>query len=104
MSSRKLCKKMKVWLRDLSCCSETLQRTVNLGGCMARINGSMAGIKHEYYKRLHMHGCFKVLLAIFDPNLCCVAVLVVDWMAKWCRKCIYLKPKLERLFNAEFPE
>lgn len=23
--------------------------------------------------------------------------LVVDWMARWCRKCIYLKPKLEKL-------
>lgn len=23
--------------------------------------------------------------------------LVVDWMALWCRKCIYLKPKLEKL-------
>ncbi|GFP91657.1 thioredoxin-like 3-1 chloroplastic [Phtheirospermum japonicum] len=23
--------------------------------------------------------------------------VVVDWMASWCRKCIYLKPKLEKL-------
>lgn len=23
--------------------------------------------------------------------------IVIDWMAKWCRKCIALKPKLERL-------
>lgn len=23
--------------------------------------------------------------------------IVVDWMARWCRKCIYLKPKLEKL-------
>lgn len=23
--------------------------------------------------------------------------IVVDWMAAWCRKCIYLKPKLEKL-------
>lgn len=27
--------------------------------------------------------------------------IVVDWMAAWCRKCIYLKPKLEKL-AAEF--
>ncbi|KAK6149235.1 hypothetical protein DH2020_016760 [Rehmannia glutinosa] len=27
--------------------------------------------------------------------------LVVDWMAAWCRKCIFLKPKLEKL-AAEF--
>ncbi|KAF2307760.1 hypothetical protein GH714_031513 [Hevea brasiliensis] len=23
--------------------------------------------------------------------------ILVDWMAAWCRKCIYLKPKLEKL-------
>lgn len=23
--------------------------------------------------------------------------ILVDWMAEWCRKCIYLKPKLEKL-------
>ncbi|KAH7415938.1 hypothetical protein KP509_14G067600 [Ceratopteris richardii] len=23
--------------------------------------------------------------------------IIVDWMAQWCRKCIYLKPKLEKL-------
>eukprot|EP01018_Ginkgo_biloba_P006213 Gb_10427 [translate_table: standard] len=27
--------------------------------------------------------------------------VVIDWMATWCRKCIYLKPKLEKL-AAEF--
>lgn len=32
-----------------------------------------------------------------------VAVVVVDWMAKWCRKCIYLKPKLAKMLNEEFP-
>ncbi|CAK0742376.1 hypothetical protein CVIRNUC_001392 [Coccomyxa viridis] len=30
-------------------------------------------------------------------------IVVVDWMAKWCRKCIYLKPKLQKLFQEEFP-
>lgn len=29
-------------------------------------------------------------------------VVVVDWMAKWCRKCIYLRPKLERFMEEEF--
>jgi len=29
--------------------------------------------------------------------------IIVDWMAKWCRKCIYLKPKLEKMINEEFP-
>ncbi|URE44688.1 hypothetical protein MUK42_04976 [Musa troglodytarum] len=24
-------------------------------------------------------------------------VIIIDWMAAWCRKCIYLKPKLEKL-------
>ncbi|KAJ8900106.1 hypothetical protein K2173_024222 [Erythroxylum novogranatense] len=23
--------------------------------------------------------------------------ILIDWMASWCRKCIYLKPKLEKL-------
>ncbi|KAL9233033.1 hypothetical protein vseg_008076 [Gypsophila vaccaria] len=27
--------------------------------------------------------------------------ILIDWMANWCRKCIYLKPKLEKL-AAEF--
>ncbi|XP_044947863.1 thioredoxin-like 3-1, chloroplastic [Hordeum vulgare subsp. vulgare] len=26
----------------------------------------------------------------------------VDWMASWCRKCIYLKPKMEKIAG-EFP-
>jgi thiol-disulfide isomerase/thioredoxin len=32
-----------------------------------------------------------------------LAVLVVDFMARWCRKCIYLKPKLERMLGEDFP-
>ncbi|KAK6941942.1 Thioredoxin domain [Dillenia turbinata] len=27
--------------------------------------------------------------------------ILIDWMANWCRKCIYLKPKLEKL-GAEY--
>ncbi|KAI3995557.1 hypothetical protein MKX01_023302 [Papaver californicum] len=27
--------------------------------------------------------------------------VIIDWMANWCRKCIYLKPKLEKL-SAEY--
>uniref|UniRef100_A0A803QND4 Thioredoxin domain-containing protein n=3 Tax=Cannabis sativa TaxID=3483 RepID=A0A803QND4_CANSA len=27
--------------------------------------------------------------------------ILIDWMASWCRKCIYLKPKLEKL-GAEY--
>ncbi|KAL7216671.1 hypothetical protein ACSBR1_028580 [Camellia fascicularis] len=23
--------------------------------------------------------------------------VIIDWMASWCRKCIYLKPKLEKM-------
>ncbi|WCJ34036.1 Thioredoxin-like 3-1 chloroplastic [Euphorbia peplus] len=29
------------------------------------------------------------------------SVVLIDWMASWCRKCIFLKPKLEKL-AAEF--
>ncbi|KAE8790744.1 thioredoxin-like 3-1, chloroplastic [Hordeum vulgare] len=28
--------------------------------------------------------------------------IIIDWMASWCRKCIYLKPKLENIAG-EFP-
>ncbi|VAI49812.1 unnamed protein product [Triticum turgidum subsp. durum] len=28
--------------------------------------------------------------------------IIIDWMASWCRKCIYLKPKLEKIAG-EFP-
>ncbi|KAL3131852.1 hypothetical protein ABBQ38_007565 [Trebouxia sp. C0009 RCD-2024] len=31
-------------------------------------------------------------------------VIVVDWMAKWCRKCIYLKPKIQKMMEEEFPD
>ncbi|KAL0042313.1 hypothetical protein WJX77_008938 [Trebouxia sp. C0004] len=31
-------------------------------------------------------------------------VLVVDWMARWCRKCIYLKPKIQKMMEEEFPD
>ena len=30
-------------------------------------------------------------------------LLVLDWMAQWCRKCKYIKPKLEKLMSEEFP-
>eukprot|EP01018_Ginkgo_biloba_P032468 Gb_28814 [translate_table: standard] len=29
--------------------------------------------------------------------------VVIDWMATWCRKCIYLKPKLEKLAAEFYP-
>lgn len=29
--------------------------------------------------------------------------VIIDWMAKWCRKCIYLKPKLEKLAAEFYP-
>ncbi|KAI5021862.1 hypothetical protein ZWY2020_058592 [Hordeum vulgare] len=28
--------------------------------------------------------------------------IIIDWMASWCRKCIYLKPKMEKIAG-EFP-
>ena len=42
-------------------------------------------------------------MAATDMNMCVLAVVVVDWMAKWCRKCIYLKPKLEKMLREDFP-
>jgi thiol-disulfide isomerase/thioredoxin len=30
-------------------------------------------------------------------------LVLVEWMAQWCRKCIYLKPKIEKLVH-EFPD
>ncbi|CAI9091144.1 OLC1v1026088C1 [Oldenlandia corymbosa var. corymbosa] len=29
--------------------------------------------------------------------------IIIVWMASWCRKCIYLKPKLEKLAAEYFP-
>ncbi|GAB4854975.1 Thioredoxin-like 3-2, chloroplastic [Ancistrocladus abbreviatus] len=29
--------------------------------------------------------------------------LIIVWMASWCRKCIYLKPKLEKLAASYYP-
>ncbi|KAK4851931.1 hypothetical protein QYF36_019554 [Acer negundo] len=29
--------------------------------------------------------------------------LIIDWTASWCRKCIYLKPKLEKLAANYYP-
>ncbi|CAM6040354.1 unnamed protein product [Sphagnum compactum] len=37
----------------------------------------------------------------FDQLLDSGRPIVIEWMAAWCRKCIYLKPKLEKL-AAEF--
>lgn len=28
--------------------------------------------------------------------------VLVEWMAQWCRKCIYLKPKIEKIVT-EYP-
>ncbi|KAK9788297.1 hypothetical protein WJX73_004704 [Symbiochloris irregularis] len=39
----------------------------------------------------------------FDENVGQQSVVVVDWMARWCRKCIYLKPKLTKMLKEEFP-
>ncbi|XP_077230744.1 thioredoxin-like 3-1, chloroplastic [Tasmannia lanceolata] len=30
--------------------------------------------------------------------------VIIDWMAAWCRKCIYLKPKLEKLAAEYHPK
>uniref|UniRef100_A0A0C9S801 TSA: Wollemia nobilis Ref_Wollemi_Transcript_7075_640 transcribed RNA sequence n=1 Tax=Wollemia nobilis TaxID=56998 RepID=A0A0C9S801_9CONI len=30
--------------------------------------------------------------------------IIIDWMANWCRKCIYLKPKLEKLAAEFYPK
>ncbi|KAI5058039.1 hypothetical protein GOP47_0026209 [Adiantum capillus-veneris] len=30
--------------------------------------------------------------------------IIIDWMAAWCRKCIYLKPKLEKLASEFQPD
>ncbi|KAG0580626.1 hypothetical protein KC19_4G187900 [Ceratodon purpureus] len=35
--------------------------------------------------------------AQFDEVLQSENPVIIDWMAAWCRKCIYLKPKLEKL-------
>ena len=50
------------------------------------------------------HTCARMHVPL-ESRLRCYrhAVLVVDFMARWCRKCIYLKPKLERMLGEDFP-
>eukprot|EP00252_Welwitschia_mirabilis_P002653 TRINITY_DN125_c0_g1_i1.p1 TRINITY_DN125_c0_g1~~TRINITY_DN125_c0_g1_i1.p1 ORF type:complete len:124 (+),score=12.46 TRINITY_DN125_c0_g1_i1:107-478(+) len=30
--------------------------------------------------------------------------VIIEWMAQWCRKCIYLRPKLEKLAAEFYPQ
>ena len=41
--------------------------------------------------------------AAFDAHLASAPVVVVDFMARWCRKCIYVKPRLVALMKDKFP-
>jgi thiol-disulfide isomerase/thioredoxin len=42
--------------------------------------------------------------AQFDEVLESDKPIIIDWMAAWCRKCIYLKPKLEKLSAEYYPD
>jgi thiol-disulfide isomerase/thioredoxin len=42
--------------------------------------------------------------AEFDSAIRSHELVIVDFMARWCRKCIYLKPKLERMLREDFPD
>lgn len=42
--------------------------------------------------------------AQFDEALESENPVIIDWMAAWCRKCIYLKPKLEKLAAEYHPD
>jgi len=42
--------------------------------------------------------------AQFDEVLESDKPVIIDWMATWCRKCIYLKPKLEKLAAEYYPD
>jgi thioredoxin 1 len=39
----------------------------------------------------------------FNEAIHAYDLVVVDFMARWCRKCIYLKPKLEKMLREDFP-
>ncbi|KAH8959328.1 hypothetical protein BDL97_06G073800 [Sphagnum fallax] len=57
----------------------------------------LPSIRAQLEKPLSMELTPITLEAQFDQILETGSPVVIDWMAKWCRKCIYLKPKLERL-------
>ncbi|XP_024370171.1 thioredoxin-like 3-1, chloroplastic isoform X2 [Physcomitrium patens] len=40
----------------------------------------------------------------FDEALESGNPIIIDWMATWCRKCVYLKPKLEKLAAEYHPD
>ena len=69
-------------------------------------------------KSCHFKECGSTVLSQFKALLCnnkdwrpllrkallaCAEAVIVDWMARWCRKCLYLKPKLEKMIHTEFP-
>ena len=40
----------------------------------------------------------------FDDAVASAEVVVVDFMARWCRKCIYVKPRIATLLKDTFPQ
>lgn len=40
----------------------------------------------------------------FDDVRASADVVVVDFMARWCRKCIYVKPRIATLLKDKFPQ
>ena len=39
----------------------------------------------------------------FNTHIASATVVVTDFMARWCRKCIYVKPRLVTLMASKFP-
>ena len=40
----------------------------------------------------------------FDDARASADVVIVDFMARWCRKCIYVKPRIATLLKEKFPQ
>lgn len=47
----------------------------------------------------------RLLHCSFDGRVTFItaAVVVIDWMARWCRKCIYIKPKITKMMQEDYP-
>ena len=40
----------------------------------------------------------------FNSVLASADVVLIDFMARWCRKCIYIKPRVATLLKEKFPQ
>ncbi|GAB2266889.1 hypothetical protein Dimus_001877 [Dionaea muscipula] len=116
-----ICRENSMWVHQ----REQIPQSSNVGWCLFVLNSSSGfGIEHKKWPELQrklrssrdirVHGFWPDLSRpstiemepindcehldqILDHALQLSQPIIIDWMATWCRKCIFLKPKLEKL-------